>query len=85
MYIDYSLHYPVKFHITDFFVRYGIPVMDAGFGKGVGPVYLSSVDCNGDEADLLNCTFTRATCNHDQDAGVKCGKVMRSYGTTLAI
>ncbi|XP_078332359.1 uncharacterized protein LOC144625438 isoform X3 [Crassostrea virginica] len=52
--------------------RYGIPVMDAGFGKGVGPVYLSNVDCNGDEADLLNCTFTRATCNHDQDAGVKC-------------
>lgn len=60
--------------------------MDAGFGKGIGPVYLSNVDCNGDEADLLNCTFTRATCNHDQDAGVKCGMsyghMVWSYGTS---
>ena len=46
----------------------------AFFGEGYGPVLLDYVDCNGDEASLLNCTHANTTtqCDHSSDAGVNC-------------
>ena len=45
----------------------------AFFGEGYGPVMLGYVDCNGDEASLLDCEHVNTTqCNHSSDAGVDC-------------
>ena len=59
------------------------------FGEGTGPIYLSSLNCHGSEANLLECvTHARATgvhdCSHLNDAGVHCqGNNYRS-GTDCA-
>ena len=45
----------------------------AYFGEGYGPVMLDYVNCNGDEASLLNCEHFKTTeCDHSSDAGVDC-------------
>ena len=45
----------------------------AFFGEGYGPVLLGYVNCNGDEASLLDCEHVNTTlCNHSSDAGVNC-------------
>ena len=45
----------------------------AFFGEGYGPVLLDYVNCNGDEASLLNCEHADTTmCHHNSDAGVDC-------------
>ena len=53
-----------------------IPVTDGHFGKGVGPVHMSSVHCNGDEMSLLNCSYSNGVgvtnCHHGTDVGVVC-------------
>lgn len=56
------------------FQRYGIAVSDAEFGRGVGPNYISKVNCVGDETDLLTCPFEKLSCSHENDAGVICGR-----------
>ena len=39
----------------------------------IGPVLLDYVNCNGDEASLLNCEHVNtAKCDHSSDAGVDC-------------
>jgi deleted-in-malignant-brain-tumors protein 1 len=48
----------------------------AAFGSGSGPIFLSQLDCLGDETSLLDCpTFSPPglhDCDHTQDAGVRC-------------
>ena len=48
----------------------------AFFGEGYGPVLLDYVNCNGDEASLLDCEHQYANttvCDHTStDAGVDC-------------
>ena len=47
----------------------------AFFGEGNGPVLLDYVNCNGDEASLLNCELVNTIldpCDHSSDAGVDC-------------
>ena len=46
------------------------------YGKGVGPVHMSSVRCDGHEMRLKNCSHSNGmeatNCHHDRDAGVLC-------------
>ena len=53
-----------------------IPVTDGRFGKGVGPVHMSRVYCNGNETRLLDCSHSNGVgvtnCHHGRDAGVVC-------------
>lgn len=56
------------------FKRYGIAVLDAEFGRGVGPKYISKVNCVGNETDILTCPFEKLSCSHENDAGVICGR-----------
>ena len=53
-----------------------IPVTDGRFDKGIGPVHMSRVHCNGDELNLLNCSHSNGVrvtnCHHGRDAGVVC-------------
>ncbi len=48
----------------------------AYFGEGSGPIFLDKLTCSGQESMLLDCD-TRTprgvhSCDHSQDAGVKC-------------
>lgn len=48
----------------------------AYFGEGSGRIWLSNVECNGDEVSLLECKherFLQPDCNHTHDVGVFCG------------
>ena len=48
----------------------------AVFGEGVGPIFLSSLACDGSETSLLDChAFAEIgihKCLHSQDIGVTC-------------
>nr|XP_034326622.1 uncharacterized protein LOC109620900 isoform X2 [Crassostrea gigas] len=50
----------------------GIGVSHAPFGKGIGPNFISKVDCKGNETDVFNCSFVKLSCSHANDAGVIC-------------
>ena len=43
------------------------------FGGGVGPTFLSSVNCIGTEIELLDCVHTNSTGTICEDAGAICG------------
>ncbi len=51
------------------------------YGKSQGPLYLTSVRCNGRENKITDCSSSRITtgvCGDGQYAGVKCvGKMKR--------
>ncbi|KAK3727157.1 hypothetical protein QZH41_015176 [Actinostola sp. cb2023] len=43
------------------------------FGEGTGPVWLSGLDCKGNEMSIEHCKTLKTTmCNHSRDAGVSC-------------
>ena len=45
------------------------------FGEGYGPIWLSRVDCFGDEHGLDGCGLTawsEGDCDNSQEAGVVC-------------
>ena len=48
----------------------------AGFGQGLGPIWLDDVKCTGTESTIVSCghlglNITRS-CGHFEDAGVIC-------------
>ena len=51
-------------------------VVNAGFGKGTGPVFLDDIKCRGNETNILSCPQlpkdTTHNCRHSEDAGVQC-------------
>lgn len=49
-------------------------VSSAFYGEGGGPILVSSLECVGNETNLLECAFDPDTslCSHSQDAGVQC-------------
>ena len=43
------------------------------YGSGTGLIFLSSIDCLGNETSLLECTYSPFhSCSHTFDVGVKC-------------
>ncbi|KAL5460336.1 hypothetical protein EMCRGX_G033781 [Ephydatia muelleri] len=55
--------------------RGAIPAINAFFGQGLGPVFLSQVECTGNESALLECSRYAVgvqNCHHYDDAGVIC-------------
>ena len=57
--------------------------------RSVGPYHLDNVDCEGDEANLLNCSHNGIgvhNCAPGKDAGVRCdGKLYLSLITTTQV
>ena len=53
-----------------------IAITDGRYGKGVGPVHMSSVRCDGCEMRLENCSHRNGVgvinCSHERDVGVQC-------------
>ena len=53
----------------------GKAVTEAGFSKGIGPVWLDKVICRGRETRLDQChhrSWRKTSCGHHEDAGVIC-------------
>lgn len=47
----------------------------ATYGRGSGPIHLTSMHCLGQEARLADCRYISwgdNSCSHSEDAGVKC-------------
>lgn len=45
------------------------------YGEGTGPIWLSGLDCTGDEDRLVDCPHDAVVsdnCDHLDDAGVRC-------------
>ena len=52
-----------------------VPFSNAHFGAGTGMIYLDDVGCNGNEANLNDCSrSSTVSCfgGHSEDAGVRC-------------
>ena len=52
---------------------------NAEYQAGEGPIFLDRLRCDGSEEVLLNCSLGSPLgltigCDHNDDAGVKCGK-----------
>ena len=62
-------------HIFQAIVSAGnsVPVVRGGYGQGNGTVLLDNLNCQGDEASLLQCNRSLIIdCDHSEDAGVRC-------------
>ena len=55
-----------------------VQLQSAGFGIGSGPIFLDQLNCNGEEASLLECDFFgtlglhQCEVDHSEDVGVRC-------------
>lgn len=57
----------------------------AEFGEGSGNILMDSVECNGEESDIAQCTrnpWGVHDCSHREDASVRCGKFSQSSRDT---
>jgi len=55
----------------------------AFFGRGNGKIWLSNVNCVGNEASILKCGhrgWSINRCDHHEDASVICGKEAANLG-----
>ena len=45
------------------------------FGHGSGQIWFESLQCNGDEDHILQCSYNLfgSNCGHDEDVGLICG------------
>ena len=53
----------------------GAVALTSGFTNGIGQIWLSNVQCRGNETRLTDCThpaFGVHICTHSEDAGVRC-------------
>ncbi|XP_054611380.1 scavenger receptor cysteine-rich domain-containing group B protein [Dunckerocampus dactyliophorus] len=59
----------------------------AFYGYGTGPILLDNVECDGDEADISECTHSGVglhNCGHHEDAGVICAPLLPISGLGFA-
>eukprot|EP00731_Ephydatia_muelleri_P035718 Em0151g10a len=63
--------------------------VDMFFGAGVGPIYLSDVQCTGMETNILNCRRGNqigiTTCDHTQDAAIRCEALCTDGSVRLVV
>ena len=57
-----------------FYINVGATgLFSAFFGRAIGPVHISNLNCGGNESQLLDCQYIEnPLCSHYQDAGVIC-------------
>ena len=62
-----------------------MPLRNAFFGQGTGPILLDNIDCTGNEQSLLSCPHNGINihnCGHHEDAGVRCLEAQSEYVMT---
>lgn len=65
-------------HVNSLVSSDAVAVTMGAFGQGSGPVLLNSLQCHGNETQLLECPgavfLTTSPCQHSQDVGVVCNE-----------
>lgn len=63
-------------HVTD----------NRSYGPGGGHIWLSNVNCQGNEDRLIHCSKAEGSCSdHDKDVGVVCASEFGAIVTTKAL
>ena len=58
-------------------------LMQGTFASGTGPIYLSDLNCDGTEMNLLDCArldnqpLGLQSCEHQQDVAIRCRGVCK--------
>ena len=82
--LDIKRHSPSILYIHTF--SGGVAQVVPSYGQGSGRVWLSNVNCTGDESKLTDCKFTgwgATDCSHDDDVAVKCFSDNKNTGKFL--
>lgn len=62
-----------------------VPLANAYYGPGSGPIYVDDLDCIGNETNIGQCDrkpLTVNDCEHNEDAGLMClGKIFLVLST----
>lgn len=60
----------------------GAESLRGGYSIGSGEIWITSVDCNGNESSLLDCTYSTdiGTCYHGRDVGISCPNSLHIAG-----
>ena len=75
----------IFFQFVNFIDDQALP--NAYYGRGTGPIVLNSLQCVGNENQLLACGSSHIlsishNCGHDDDAGIRCTGI-NHFTTTL--
>ena len=68
--------------VTDLqnFVLGAVPVYNAYYGHGAGPVVINLITCTSSAKNISQCTITKpSSCSHNDDAGVICAGYNHTY------
>ena len=68
------------------FLRASVAAKRAKYGKGTGTIWIDGVNCEGEEASLLQCPHRKwltSSCSHSNDASVECLGVRLANGGAL--
>lgn len=64
------------FHLHKINREHALPYGEAYFGVGSGYTLFPTLNCSGTELDLIHCQHGQiySSCDHSEDAGVRCRK-----------
>ena len=69
------------------FSAIAVPLSNAYYGAGTGPIYVDEINCIGNETNIGQCDRKPLgvnDCGHDEDAGVMClCKLLHSYPISI--
>ena len=63
-------------------------VVNGVYGQGTGPIWMSNVNCRGNESSLADCAYkglNNTSCTHSQDAGLVCSDGECSSGDGVSV
>ena len=69
----------MSLHVIFFEIKGAEAYGNAYYGAGNGSIFLSYVDCTGNENNLLHCSSSKIgsnNCGHHEDAGVHCAGML---------
>lgn len=53
------------------------------FGPGSGPIFMTTLQCTGQEQSIINCSYTppqvSSSCSHSRDVGLSCEGMTWNY------
>ena len=63
-----------------------LAVSTANYGLGNGPIFITRVECDGDEKNVLECghDLRAPHCTHSEFAGVSCTGMLYTYSFELS-
>ena len=61
-----------------------MPLYNAQFGQGAGPVIINTIACTSSAQNISQCTITTpSSCSHSNDAGLRCEGLYSTQKNTV--